>query len=328
MITSPLISVVLPTYRRCASLRRAVVALLDQTLPPDEYEIIVIIDGSDDGTREMLVELRAPCRIVWRWQPNSGRSAACNAGISLAKGRLIVLLDDDMEPTPGFLEAHAAEHRSHICRAVVGAAPIVASDPPSAVTDYVRNKFQRHLELLASSGHTFALRDFYSGNMSIERSVLLQVGGFDEAFRIYGNEDLELSWRLRAAGVELAFSTTALAYQHYTKDFSALAQDNIAKGRTAVLLASKHPSALPQLKLSTHGTGPLWRRLAVRSLLAASTLWPQTPGVLIRATEVLGRLRLRGVSRLYGVVLDYCYFVGATAAREEAGRSRAGAGAG
>ena len=91
-------SVVIPTYQRRASVERALRALARQTLPVDEYEVILSIDGSDDGTREMATQLAAPYRLHVLWQPNRGRSAACNAGIGAASGWLLVLIDDDMEP--------------------------------------------------------------------------------------------------------------------------------------------------------------------------------------------------------------------------------------
>src|SRR5512147_2046093 len=105
-MTGPLLSVIVPTYQRCDSVARLLRALAQQTLAPEEYEVIVGIDGSNDGTREMLETFSASYRLRYVWQPNRGRAAACNAAIRLAEGDVLVILDDDMEPALDCLEQH------------------------------------------------------------------------------------------------------------------------------------------------------------------------------------------------------------------------------
>ena len=111
MGSPPLVSVVIPTYQRRALLELALRAHARQEMAAGQYEVVVSVDGSDDGTREMLAAFEAPYSLVWWWHPNVGRASARNLGIARARGELIVLLDDDMEPTPVFLRAHAAEHQ-------------------------------------------------------------------------------------------------------------------------------------------------------------------------------------------------------------------------
>src|SRR5262249_24405710 len=143
---------------------------------------------------------------------------------------------------------------------VIGAVPIEPDEHSTSTEVYMASKFNAHLERLALPDHEFKLRDFYTGNFSIRRTNMLQVGGYDEAFRVYGNEDLELVLRLRQAGTEIFYSPAARARQHYTKNFAALARDNLAKGRTAVLLAGKHPETFSELKLASYSQGSLqWR---------------------------------------------------------------------
>jgi GT2 family glycosyltransferase len=332
MSTIPVLSVIVPTYERQAALERLLRALVDQTLPHEDYEVVICVDGSTDDTRAMLGAFDAPYPLIWHWQPNSGRAAARNAAIARARGGVLVLLDDDMEPARVLLSAHLAEHPPGSRRCVMGAAPVVFDDHASAVSRYVGRKFNSHLDALARAGRPLALRDFYSGNFSVRRDVLIQAGGFDEAFKVYGNEDLELCWRLRQAGVEIVFSAAALAYQHYTKDFAALARDTLDKGRTAVLLATKHPGARPELKLGTYATGSARRRLAVRALLALNRLWPGMRTALVNVMGHMEKIQPPGLERAYGLTLDYFYWRGAIEAgarlegadeEGEAGRNRA-----
>lgn len=248
---------------------------------------------------------------------NRGRAAACNTGVALAEGWLLVILDDDMEPSPELIEGHLRAHPPGSRRGVVGAVPIPVGPESPPVVDYIGTKFNRHLETLAQPGYRFTLRDFYTGNFSIRRDLLVEIGGFDEAFKIYGNEDLELFLRLAGAGVEIAFSPNARAQQHYAKDFTALARDNIAKGRTAVLLAAKHPEAFRDLRLSQYGDNSWKWRFARTVLLGLTELWSKTPDRFAAFMHWLGWRRPRRLHTYYAFAMDYFYWVGARAAQRE-----------
>lgn len=314
MNAKPSVSVVVPTYRRRDSLARLLRALERQTLPAQEFEVVVTVDGSEDGTLEMVEGFRAPYRLRALWQPNRGRAAACNAAIREAGGDLIVILDDDMEPSPGCLEAHRRAHGPGDRLCVVGAAPIRLDEHPRPLAVHMARKFEEHLERLARPGHRFGARDFYSGNASIRRADLLAAGLFDEDFRAYGNEDLELAVRLRRAGVELKFAPDALADQHYSKGFGALARATRAKGATAVQFAGKHPEVLPELQLAAFESHSRRWRLARNSLLRLSAVVKPTPVLLAALTRVLERIAPRRLDLLYRFLLDYYYWLGARAA--------------
>jgi cellulose synthase/poly-beta-1,6-N-acetylglucosamine synthase-like glycosyltransferase len=253
--------------------------------------------------------------VRWAWKPRGGRASACNAGLRIASAPIVVLLDDDMEATPSFLAAHLAAHDATPGIGVVGAVPIRVDASSTAVTRYVASKFNGHLGNLGKPGYVFGLRDFYSGNFSVAREAMAAVGGFDEAFAVYGNEDLDLSLRLRAHGVRLVFSADAVAYQHYEKDFAALARDTREKGRTSVQLARKHPSAAPDLRLSQFDRGPLLGRLTRNALLAASRRWGRTPDVVVRTMSWLGDRDVPALHRVYPVALDYLYWLGVRSAQ-------------
>ncbi len=321
---SPDLSVIVPTYQRRDSVMRLLRALSHQTLAPEAYEVIISIDGSSDDTRELVEGFAAPYQLSTLWQSNSGRAVARNAGIRSAKGEVLVFFDDDMEPAPDCLIRHRRAHLAGSRVAAIGAVPIrrTESDPP--VANYIAAKFEQHLDRLAQPDHQFVLRDFYSGHFSLRRATLLEIGLFDESFRLYGNEDLELAWRLRQAGVPLIYLPDAVAYQHYSKNFAGLADDTISKGRTAVLLASKHPETLTALQLNAYDQGS-WRWRGARNLLLIlSQWWPSLPQ---RIVGVIGRLERRKVRHLhvgYRFALDYLYWLGAQQALRE--NRRAGQG--
>jgi len=307
---SPRMSVVIPTRERCDSVRRVLRALGRQTLPATEYEVVVSIDGSEDGTRELIEHFSAPFELRALWQPNLGRAAACNAGIFAARGDLVVLLDDDMEPSPEFLAAHARAHLEGTRLGVVGAAPVVTDEASTPVVEYIATSFRRHLEKLARPDHQIDVRDVYTGNFSIRREILLDVGLFDEDFQIYGNEDGELAIRLRAAGVQLLYSPDALAHQHYEKDFAALAHDKLAQGRTSVICAMRHPEAVPSLRIGTYRRGSRRWRWLRGVLLAMSRPLRFLPNWIIGYVHWLERQRAATLQLQYYFALDYFYWLG------------------
>lgn len=317
MAEAPATSVIIPTHQRREALRRALLSLSHQTAAADSYEVIVSIDGSIDGTEEMVAAFEAPYNLRATAGPPRGRAAACNSAIELARGEVLIVLDDDMQVGRDFVERHSAHHPpgSRLC--VLGAVLIELEENSPRAARYVREKFNAHLEMLAEPGHEFVARDFYSGNASLRAETMRAVGGFSESFTDYGNEDVDLSLRLRAAGVEFRYDPRALARQEYDKELRALAGDTIEKGRTTVILARTHPEVLPMLRLANpwDGSRP-W--LAARALL----LWMTRRQAAVRKgtvslAVVLERLGLWRQPLFYRAVLDYAFWAGADGALRE-----------
>jgi GT2 family glycosyltransferase len=314
---TPAVSVVIPTHQRREALRRALLALSNQTAAAESYEVIVSIDGSSDGSEAMVVALEAPYDLRLTAGPARGRAAACNAAIALARGEVLIVLDDDMQPAPQFVERHRAHHPpgSRLC--VMGAVPIELDRSSPHAARYVQAKFNSHLEALAEPGHEFVPRDFYSGNASLRSEAMRAAGGFNESFTVYGNEDIDLSLRLLEAGVELRYDPDALARQEYDKELASLAEDTTAKGRTTVQLARAHPDVFAMLRLAMpwDGSRP-W--LAARSMLLWAT---RRIGVLRRIVVakaiLLERLGLWRQPLFYRAVLDYAFWAGVDAELRE-----------
>jgi len=265
----------------------------------------------------MVAAFDAPSSLRVVAGPCRGRAAACNAAIELARGEVLIVLDDDMQPAPAFVERHLASHPEGSQLCVMGAVPIELDRSSPHAARYVRDKFNAHLAQLATPGHEFVPRDFYSGNASLRIEAMRAVGGFSESFTVYGNEDIDLSLRLREAGVELRYDAEALARQEYDKGIGALAEDTIAKGRTTVQLARAHPRVFAMLRLANpwDGSRP-W--LAARSILLAIT---RHVGALrriaIAKAVLLERLGLWRQPLFYRAVLDYAFWAGVDAELRE-----------
>lgn len=228
------LSVVVPTWNRRPLLQRTLPALLQQTMSPESYEVIVIDDGSTDSTWEWLQALTAtfpqlrPHRLV----KNQGRVCARNVGIDKALADIVLFIDSDVLPSPGLLAAHLATHQHH-------PGPIIVQGPlilihvweplpqPRLWTDYSRAFFA-------------------TGQVSVARRAFLQVGYFDEGFTNYGWEDLELGVRLKQHGYRLIHAPTALAWHYEPWPTSAHLPDLLAKEHArrqgARYFYAKHPT--------------------------------------------------------------------------------------
>jgi glycosyltransferase involved in cell wall biosynthesis len=313
----PLVSVVIPTRERREAVRRVLTSLRDQSAPADMYEVIVSIDGSTDGTRELVSSFAAPYQLRVADGPWRGRATACNAGLELARGEVVIVLDDDMEAGGGLIEHHRVHHPpgSRVC--VLGAVPVALDESSPLVARHIARRFDAHLAAIAHPGHAFVPRDFYSGNTSIRTEVLREVGGFDDSFGTYGNEDVELGVRLRAAGVELRYDADALAHQGYAKNLRQLARDTQAKGGTAVRLVRGHPAVFDSLALAQpRDSSRPW--LATRAILLALTRrLPATAGAVFGIAAALERAGLWREPLFYRAVLDYAFWAGVDAALRE-----------
>jgi GT2 family glycosyltransferase len=316
-VSEPLVSVVIPTHQRREDLRRALEAFSVQSVDAESYEVVVALDACTDGTAEMVDGFGAPFALRRVAPSRRGRAAACNAAIAAARGTVLIVLDDDMEPVERFVERHLAHHPPGSRRCVLGGVPVALDADSTHAARYVKRRFDLHLERLEDPAHLALPRSFYSGNASLRTEVMREVGGFDESFGIYGNEDVELSLRLRAAGVELAFDREALARQRYGKGFDGLQRDTIAKGRTTVLLARVHPEVFGDLRLADpYDASRPW--LAARALLlAASRRLRRTPDLVFAVGALLERAGLWRSPLFYRAALDYAFWAGADAALQE-----------
>src|SRR5712671_988446 len=177
------ISVVIPTYNRRTLLARTLQNIFNQDLPPDQYEVIVVVDGSSDGTLEMLRELEPRCALRILSQANQGQAAARNAGIGAARGKLVLFLDDDILVPPNLLRAHASAHRPGEPAVVFGSVLVSEESHPGLATEFTRTFAERFYGSMEKGVKPY-WPDYVHvlPNSSVPASVLREAGGFDERF--------------------------------------------------------------------------------------------------------------------------------------------------
>ena len=241
------ISVVIPTYNRLETLQHVIPTLLAQDLPASEYELLVCDSNSTDGTAEYLAKVHAEHPNVRHLPgPYSGRAMARNAGIDAARGEVVLFNDADILASPDLLAQHLRHHRERKDIAVVGLEVQVKD-----LEDYAfkRDHPEARAPLHKPTRKRLPWLYFLTGNASVRREALLQVGRFDESFTGYGHEDLELGYRLEHAGITILYEPKAVNYHCQDVPHDDQKEKMKLAGRSTVRFYRKHPNFDVRLNL-------------------------------------------------------------------------------
>ncbi|HEU4616558.1 MAG TPA: glycosyltransferase, partial [Gammaproteobacteria bacterium] len=193
-MTTPRISVVVPSYQRLHLLHRCLAALAQSDLPAREFEIVVVHDGPSKAVRRLVqcwrskLESSGGPEVRYRSPRHNGPAAARNVGWRIARGEIVAFTDDDTVPDAGWLSSALAAFDARGLDAAWGKIVMPLGLQP---TDY---------ELDAAR---LGQAEFATANCFCRKRVLEDVGGFDERFAIAWREDSDLYFRLLAAGARV-----------------------------------------------------------------------------------------------------------------------------
>ena len=260
------ISVIIPTYNRRHVLERTLPGVLAQDFPPQDYEVIVVVDGATDGTTELLRDLKPKCSLRVLESHHRGAGAARNVGVRAAVGELVLFLDDDLITTPGLLEQHCAAHAGADPCVVQGRMYIAPDSSQTIIRfaierigDAYYNRMSPDMGLRYPDG-TFSLDVLsYLVNSSIPRDALVRCGGFDEQF--LAAEELDLGLRLWKMGLSFRYRPDAIVYEYYVKSSGAFLKSQArALGAGDLLASRKHHEYRPCCGLSKWAESHAWKR--------------------------------------------------------------------
>ena len=300
MTSPPTVSMVVPTYNRRDRLERVLDALLRQQTDVS-FEIVVVSDGSTDGTDEYLSTIESPkgSRVPVRpaRQENSGPAAARNRGIESAEGDLVIFIDDDVVASDRLVQAHVDAHtRLGTDFVVIG--PMLDPDDHemSAWVRWEQAMLRKQYSAMEAGDYEATARQFYTGNASLRREHLIAAGGFDTTFR--RAEDVELAYRLEDRGLRFHYENSAVGYHYAERTFDAWKAAAYTYGRNEVVFARDHDRSwmMPFMayKFNDH-------HRAIRTVTAACVrwLWLRRPVTVLSGwiARVLGRAGLERPTR-------------------------------
>ena len=254
----PEVSVVVPTHNRLPVLTEVLSALVRQEGAPP-FEVVVVDDGSTDGTAEWLRSRSFDLSLRVFTQENRGPAAARNTGVAVSAGRWVAFLGDDTVPAVGWLAAHRAAHRRHgddLHLAVIG---YTGWHPRMRVTPFLRYINEHGLQFgyaLIRDPEDVPFNFFYTSNLSLSRELLL-AEPFDLRFPYAAWEDIELAYRLKRRGLHLVYEPAATVAHDHPTDLARFAVRQERAGYCAVVFYRLHPELGGFLGLGPDGPPPL-----------------------------------------------------------------------
>jgi glycosyltransferase involved in cell wall biosynthesis len=265
-------SVIIPTYQR----RDLVLALARSLARQDfdgRFEVIVVVDGSTDGTAHALGQISAPFPLTVLEQANRGAAAARNRGAAIARGEILLFLDDDMQAHANLLAEHDRSHREG-ADAVIGHIPLHPQSPSNIISAAVKEWAEDRARRLQSPGASLTIHDLLTGQLSLPRKVFESLGGFDTGFTqggSFGDEDIDFGYRVARAGYRIVFNPDAISWQNYVVSPRQYLRQWRQTGRADVAFARKHPEQASTI-FELNGAGTWINRRVWRPLVALSYL--------------------------------------------------------
>ena len=177
-------------------------------------------DGSTDGTDQYLRSGETPLDVTVLTQTNAGPAVARNAGLLASKGSVVLFVDDDVVPAPDLVEQHLLAHESSAEEIVVIGPMLTPSDAAlSPWVEWEQHQLYKQYEAIRKGWYTCTFRQFYTGNASVPRQRVIDVGMFDSQFR--RAEDVESAFRLHQSGVAFRFVPEARGYHYAERSFES-----------------------------------------------------------------------------------------------------------
>jgi len=228
-------SVIIPAYNATDTISNCLRALSAQTIPRNLYEIIVVDDGSTDGTGDVAEEAGAD--KVLRIQ-HQGPAGARNAGVRSAQSEIILFTDADCEPAPDWIEKLTAVFED---QDVVGAKGVYRTRQREWIARLVQLEYERRYERMARFP-TIDFIDTYSA--AYRRGVFLQYGGFDTAYPVPSAEDVDLAFRMARDGRKLIFVPDAVVFHRHPTSLRAYLTRKGRYGYWRALLYLRYPEKM------------------------------------------------------------------------------------
>lgn len=261
-VNIPNISVIVPAYNAASVLEKCVNALRNQTFPSDNYEVIVVDDGSTDDTASIAKS--AGVRFII--QPNQGPAVARNRGVEAARGEIVLFTDADCEPAPDWIERMT---EAFLHQDVVGAKGVYRTNQNGLMSRFVQFEYEDKFERLASQTQIDFI-DTYSA--AYRRKIFLENGGFDPIFPRPSVEDQEFSFRLAQKGYRMVFVPAASVYHQHDKTLGEYARRKYNIGFWKALLIRWHPE---KIIYDSHTPQTLKIQIILLCLMSISlVIWP------------------------------------------------------
>lgn len=227
-------SVIVPAYDSRGTIASCLEALLHQSVPPDEYEIIVVDDGSSDGTGEIVRRYD----VTYLPQPYRGPAAARNLGVAQAAGDIVLFTDADCVPAADWIEKMSLPFDDD---EIVGVKGTYQTRQRELMARFVQLEYEDKYERMRKTRFVDFVDTYSAG---YRRDVLLANDGFDTGFPGASVEDQELSFRLSKRGYKMVFQPEAIVYHRHAADLTSYVRKKFRIGYWKVRVHARHPQKI------------------------------------------------------------------------------------
>lgn len=241
-MSDPLLSVIIPNWNGAAHLSVCLDSLRGQTYP--SLEVIVVDNASTDGSRDLLAQQYPEARVL-QLPENRGFTGACNAGLKVARGEILILLNNDTEADAGWLAAVENAFRRHPKAGSVASKMLLFDqrDRFHTAGDYYRldgipgnrGVWQEDRGQYDQEAYVFSA---CGGAAAYRREMLEQIGFLDDAF-FFSCEDVDLGWRAQLAGWRCLYTPGAIVY-HKLQATGGGVTASFYNGRNFIFLIAKN----------------------------------------------------------------------------------------
>jgi glycosyltransferase involved in cell wall biosynthesis len=239
---NPPISVIVPAYNAEHTMDQCLQALKCQTIPKECYEIIVVDDGSTDGTP---AKVNAYDNVRLFSQTHAGPAAARNLGMAHARGEIILFTDADCEPTPDWIERMAAPFRAEVALhgdEIAGVKGAYLNRRREIVARFVQMEYEDRYDRMTQERYIDFVDTYSAG---YRRDVLVANGGFDPLFSAASVEDQEFSFRLAHSGYKMIFVKEARVHHlGHARSVWAYWRKKFKIGYWKVVVCRQHPGKI------------------------------------------------------------------------------------
>ena len=294
MKTDIVVSIIIPTHNRSASLKRLLQKLAMQSYPLENMEVIAVANSCTDDTVNLLQQYKAPFQLRFAETSGSGPAVPRNTGAAMAEGSILIFLDDDVEPSEELVAAYVDAHKDENT-VVVGYLPLTMPKKPGFFRLSLRHWWEKKFDNLRHKGYRFTYEDVLSGNFSLPASLFKKAAGFITSFNC--RDDYELGLRLIKLGAAFCFSEEAWAFH---RDEVTTLQRSLRRkreeGKTDVKLWRLHPDLTNGLQDSyAKGEYTFLQSKTVAALLFWPALTDRVFHFLGLSMDVLEQLKLRSL---------------------------------
>jgi glycosyltransferase involved in cell wall biosynthesis len=249
------ISIIVPTFNSAKVLGTCLESLTNQTVTRERYEVIVVDDGSTDGTKDIV----AKYPVTYIYQQNSGPAAARNNGVRQAEGAIILFTDADCEPQHNWIEEMLKPLDDN---QVVGVKGIYKTRQEELIARLVQIEYEHKYERMKKFRYIDFIDTYSAG---YRKDIFMKYGGFDERYPRASVEDQEFSFRLSRDGHKMVFNPEAVVYHRHSARLMEYLRKKYKIAFWKAFLLRRHPG---KVKTDTHTP----QSLKIQMPLALGTL--------------------------------------------------------